>query len=120
MLTPAEEQIMKHLWRLRHAFLRDLLEALPEPKPAKTTVSTLLRRMTDKGLVDFRTYGNSREYYPTVSKTAYFGRRLRGMVEDFFSENPRELASLFAEDSQLTREQLRELQRIIGQKLEEE
>ena len=120
MLTAAEEQVMKHLWRLRTCFMRELLDAFPEPKPAKTTVATLLKRMVDKDLVGYKTYGNSREYFPKISKTAYFGRRLTGMVQDFFSDNPTELASLFAERTELTREQLEELQRIVNQQLEEE
>ena len=118
-LSSAEEQLMKHLWVLKRCFMRDLLEVLPEPKPAKTTVATLLRRMIDKKLVGYRTYGNSREYYPLVSKQVYFGRQLRGMVSDFFS-GPRELASLLTGEAKLTADQLRELQRMIDQRLKEE
>ena len=76
--------------------------------------------MVDKELVGYRTYGNSREYFPRITKAAYFGQRLRGMVTDFFADSPTELASLFAEDARLTPEQLRELQRMVGKKLEEE
>ncbi len=119
-LSSAEEQLMKHLWVLKRCFMRDLLEVLPEPKPAKTTVATLLRRMIDKKLVGYRTYGNSREYYPLVSKQVYFGRQLRGMVRDFFSASPTELASLLTGEAKLSREQLRELQRLIDEKLEEQ
>ena len=111
---------MKYLWVLKRCFMRDLLEALPDPKPAKTTVATLLRRMIDKGVVGYRTYGNSREYYPLVSKQVYFGRQLRGMVRDFFSASPTELASLLTGEAKLTQDQLRELQRLIDEKLEEQ
>jgi len=63
-LTNAEEQIMKLLWKLEKGFIRDLLNEFPEPKPATTTVVTLLKRMIDKGFVSYKQYGNSREYYP--------------------------------------------------------
>ena len=70
MLTSAEERVMKHLWTLEYCFMKDLLDAFPDPKPAKTTVATLLRRMVDKELVGYRTYGNSREYFPRITKAA--------------------------------------------------
>ena len=71
-LTNAEEQIMKLLWRLDKAFIRDLLNEFPEPKPAPTTVITLLKRMIDKGFVSYRQCGNSREYYPLVKIRLFF------------------------------------------------
>ncbi|MEM1357744.1 MAG: BlaI/MecI/CopY family transcriptional regulator [Bacteroidota bacterium] len=116
-LSKSEEQLMKYLWRLGPCFMKDLLAALPEPKPAKTTVATLLKRMIDKKKVGYRTYGNSREYYPLVSKQAYFGQHLRGLIDDFFGDNPTEFASFFSEETNLSQEQLAELQRIIDEKL---
>jgi predicted transcriptional regulator len=44
--------------------MKDLLDAYPNPKPATTTVATLLQRMIDKKFVDYTEYGNSRQYYP--------------------------------------------------------
>lgn len=118
MLTKAEEQLMKYLWETEPCFMKDLLDALPEPKPAKTTIATLLRRMIDKELVGFRIYGNSREYFTRISKRAYFGDRLRDMIGDFFRSTPADLASLFVEDTELTEEQLAELRQIIDRKLD--
>ena len=60
-LTNAEEQVMQHLWQLEKAFMKDLLEAYPEPKPATTTIATLLKRMIDKEFVSYKEFGNSRE-----------------------------------------------------------
>ena len=71
-LSKSEEDLMNHLWNLEKAFMKDLLEAHPEPKPATTTIATLLKRMTDKGFVDYTLYGKSREYYPLVKKKDYF------------------------------------------------
>jgi BlaI family penicillinase repressor len=60
-LSKTEEQLMQHLWKLEKAFMKDLLEIYPEPKPATTTVATLLKRMIGKGFVNYKTYGKSRE-----------------------------------------------------------
>lgn len=120
MLTKTEEQLMKHLWATEPCFLKDLLAALPEPKPAKTTVATLLKRMIDKDLVGYETFGNSRRYYARITKRAYFGGKLRGMIGDFFGGSPTDLASLFVEDTDLTPDQLAELRRLLDRKLNED
>lgn len=67
-LSKSEEELMNILWRQKRAFMKDLLDAYPEPKPATTTVATLLKRMTDKGFVGYNSLGRSREYYPLVKK----------------------------------------------------
>jgi predicted transcriptional regulator len=118
-LSNTEEQLMKHLWELEPCFMKDLLEALPDPKPAKTTVATLIRRMTDKGVVAFRQRGNSREYYSLISKKAYFGKQVKGMITDFFADSPTAFASLFTDGADLTREQLEELQQMIDDQLKD-
>lgn len=118
-LSKTEEQLMKHLWALEPCYMKDLLEAQPEPKPAKTTIATLLRRMTEKKFVGYRTRGNSREYFAKVSKQAYFGRWVRGVAADFFAESPTEFASLFTAEAKLSREQLEELQRMIDEQLKD-
>jgi BlaI family penicillinase repressor len=76
-LTNAEEQVMKLLWKLEKAFIRDLMNEFSDPQPAQTTIITLLKRMIDKGFVSYRQYGNSREYYALVSKSDYFSNRFR-------------------------------------------
>jgi len=86
-LTTAEEQIMKLLWRLERAFIRDLLNEFPDPKPASTTVLTLLKRMIDKGFVSYKLFGNSREYYPLIKKTDYFSDHINGLIKDFFNNS---------------------------------
>ena len=67
-LSKTEEQLMQHLWKLEKAFMKDLLDAYDNPKPATTTVATLLKRMIDKGFVAYKIFGKSREYYPLVKK----------------------------------------------------
>lgn len=116
-LSTAEEQLMKYLWDLEPCYMKDLLEALPEPKPAKTTVATLLKRMTDKGMVTYELRGNSREYRAVVGKQAYFGKQVKGIFTDFFADSPTAFASLFTDGADLSREQLEELQQMIDDQL---
>ena len=71
-LSKTEEQLMQYLWKFEKAFMKELLDAYPEPKPATTTIATLLKRMIGKGFVAYKTYGKSREYYPLVKKDDYF------------------------------------------------
>ena len=92
-LSNAEEQLMKYLWKLEKAFMKDLLDAYPEPKPATTTVATLLKRMQDKGFVEYTLYGKSREYFPIVKKTDYFSKHVNGLIKNFFNNSASQFAS---------------------------
>nr|HAS39237.1 penicillinase repressor [Microscillaceae bacterium] len=118
-LTKSEEQLMQHLWKLEKAFMKDLLEAYPEPKPANTTVATLLKRMIDKGFVAYKTFGNSREYYPLVQKKDYFAKHIRGLIKNFFNNSPAQFASFFTNSTNLSREELEDLKSMIDNKLDE-
>ena len=104
---------MNHLWKLNKAFMKDLLEVYPEPKPATTTVATLLKRMTDKGFVGYTLFGKSREYYPLVKKKDYFSKHLDGLIKTFFNDSASQFASFFAQETDLSKEELEELRNLI-------
>ena len=112
-LSKTEEELMNHLWKLNKAFMKDLLEVYPEPKPATTTVATLLKRMTDKGFVGYNLLGNSREYYPLVKKKDYFSKHLDGLIKTFFNDSASQFASFFAKETDLSKEELEELRNLI-------
>ena len=116
-LSNSEEQLMQHLWKLEKAFMKDLLEAFPEPKPATTTVATLLKRMIDKKFVAYNEFGNSREYYPLVKKTDYFSKHVNGLIKNFFNNSASQFASFFTNETDLSASELKELQKIINKKL---
>ncbi|MBW1296002.1 BlaI/MecI/CopY family transcriptional regulator [Aquimarina litoralis] len=116
-LSKAEEQLMKYLWKLEKAFMKDLLDAFPEPKPATTTVATLLKRMTDKGFIDYTLYGKSREYYPLVKKTEYFSKHVNGLIKNFFNDSASQFASFFTSETNLSTSELEELKKIVDQEL---
>jgi len=116
-LTTAEEQIMKLLWRLERAFIRDLLNEFPDPKPASTTVLTLLKRMIDKGFVSYKLFGNSREYYPLIKKTDYFSDHINGLIKDFFNNSTAQFASFFANETNMNQDELKELRDLVDKKI---
>ena len=116
-LTTAEEQIMKLLWRLERAFIRDLLNEFPDPKPASTTVLTLLKRMIDKGFVSYKLYGNSREYYPLIKKSDYFSDHINGLIKDFFNNSTAQFASFFTNETNMNQDELKELRDLVDKKI---
>lgn len=116
-LTKAEEQVMKQLWKLNKAFIRDLLNEFPDPRPASTTVLTLLKRMIDKGFVSYKQYGNSREYFPLIKKADYFSDHLKGLIKDFFNNSPAQFASFFANKTEMNAEELTELRDLVDKKI---
>ncbi|WP_109302404.1 BlaI/MecI/CopY family transcriptional regulator [Aquimarina sp. AU474] len=119
-LSKAEEQLMKYLWKLDKAFMKDLLDAYPEPKPATTTVATLLKRMQDKDFVDYTLYGKSREYYPLVKKTDYFSKHVNGLIKNFFNDSASQFASFFTSETNLSTTELEELKKIVDQQIKKQ
>ena len=116
-LSKTEEQLMQHLWKLKKAFMKDLLDEYSEPKPANTTIATLLKRMSDKGFVAYKLKGKSREYYPTVSKKDYFSKHVNGLISKFFNDSASQFASFFTKETNLTKEELEDLKSIIDQEI---
>ncbi len=113
-LSKSEELLMGYLWMLKQAFLKDLLDSYPKPKPALTTISTLLKRMQGKGFVSYTLYGNSRQYFPVISKQNYFVKHLNGMIKHHFEDSALQFASFFTSHSRLTKEELEELKKIVN------
>ena len=116
-LSKTEEQLMQYLWKLNTAFMKDLLESYPEPKPANTTVATLLKRMIDKGFIAYKVYGKSREYYPLVKKKDYFSKHVNTMIKTFFDDSASQFASFFTKETNLTKEELEELKTLIDNEI---
>ena len=116
-LSKSEEALMQLLWKKETAIMKELLEAYPEPKPANTTVATLLKRMQDKGFVDYNQVGRSREYFPLVEKERYFSKQVNGMIKKFFNNSASQFASFFTEETNLTKKELEELKTIIDNQI---
>ncbi len=118
-LSKAEEQVMQYLWKRNKAFMKDLLQDFPDPKPATTTVATLLKRMHDKGFIAYTLHGKSREYYPLVKKSDYFSKHVNGLIKNFFNNSAGQFASFFTRETNLSNEELEELRKVIDKQLKE-
>ncbi len=115
-LSKTEEQLMQYIWKFDKAFMKDILESYPNPKPATTTVATLLKRMTDKGFIAYKLYGKSREYYPLVKKKDYFSKHVKGLIKHFFNDSASQFASFFTKEN-LSKEELKQLRTLIDKEL---
>lgn len=100
-LTKAEDQIIQILWRLEKAFVKDIIDELPEPKPAYNTVSTIVRILEKKGFVGYKAYGKTHEYFPLVQREHYTRFYLNNMVKGYFNGSIQNLVSFFARENNL-------------------
>lgn len=112
-LSNAEELIMEVIWKHGPVFLKDLVALLPEPRPAVTTVATLLARMQKKQYVGFQSFGNSRQYYALVPKEAYSKKAVASLVERLFDKSPLQLASFFTASGNLSVQELEAMKQLI-------
>ncbi|OYZ01355.1 MAG: transcriptional regulator [Sphingobacteriia bacterium 28-36-52] len=83
-LTKAEEQIMQSIWKLETAFLKDIIDAQPDPKPHSNTIATIVKILVDKGFVGVNQIGRVHQYYPIVTKEEYSSSTIRNLVEGYF------------------------------------
>lgn len=100
-LTKAEDQVMQILWKLEKAFVKDIVEQMPDPKPAYNTVSTIIRILETKGFVEHKAYGKTHEYMPTISKEKYTQFYLNNLIKGYFDGSFQNLVSFFARENKL-------------------
>ncbi len=115
-LTNKEEEVMKLLWKLEKAFVKELLEAFPgKRKPHYNTLSTMVRNLEEKGFVGHEAFGNTHRYYPLVSREAYRKEFIGETVADYFDHSYKSLVSFFAKEEKISAEELREIIELIEQ-----
>lgn len=100
-LTKAEDQIMQILWKLQRAVVKDIIEEMPEPKPAYNTISTIVRILETKGFVDHKAYGKTHEYFPLISKEKYTKFYLNNLLKGYFNGSFQNLVSFFAKENKM-------------------
>lgn len=115
-LRKAEEQVMQFLWKIGKGFLKDIVDQFSIPKPAYTTVSTVIRVLVKKGFIGYKTYGKINEYYPLVSKSDYFQNHVKSIITNYFHGSAPDFASFFAND-QLNLSELEEIKKLIEEKI---
>ncbi len=119
-LTKAEEQIMQILWDIEKGFVKDIIEHLPDPKPAYNTVSTIVRILEKKGFVYHKAFGNSHEYYPGIAKEEYTEAYMNSIIKDYFSNSFKEMVSFFTRDTDMSIEELEEIRKLINQEIQKQ
>ena len=105
-LTKAEEQVMQALWKTEKGFLKDIIEAMPNPKPHSNTVATLLKILVDKKFVETETFGRMHQYTPLVSKQAYSKSTMNILVKGYFGGSFSKAVSFLVEENKLSVEDL--------------
>lgn len=111
---------MQELWTLEKAFVKEIVDRLPDPKPAYNTVSTIIRILEKKGFVDHYAYGKTHQYYPLTSKTEYTKSYFKNFLSGYFSNSFQEMVSFFAKEDKMTLSELEEIIKEAGKDLKPE
>jgi predicted transcriptional regulator len=112
-LTRAEEQLMQILWQLKSGFVKDVIDKLPEPKPAYNTVSTIIRILETKGFVSHTAHGKSHEYYPIISKEQYQNFATDKLLTGYFDNSVKRMFSFFVQKEKIDIKEADEILKLI-------
>ena len=115
-LTRKEEEIMKILWKLEKAFVKEIIEEYEDPKPHYNTISSLVRLLQEKGIVGYKQYGNTYRYYPMISKEEYRRTFMKQVISDYFDNSYKNAVAFFVREKGLSYEELEELVKMIKDK----
>ncbi|NEW79301.1 MAG: BlaI/MecI/CopY family transcriptional regulator [Gelidibacter sp.] len=115
-LTKAEEQFMQILWELEDASVQEIIDQLPEPKPAYNTVSTIIRILETKDFVSHKAKGRGYIYFPLVSKTVYTNQSLQKIVDGYFGGSFKSMVSFFVNKNDVDFKELDTILKIINDK----
>lgn len=119
-LTKAEQQVMQVLWEIQKGYVHDIIEKLPEPKPAYNTVSTIVRILVKKEFVGYEAYGKTHEYHPLVQKEVYSKQFLNTFLGGYFEGSFKNLVSFFAKEENMDIEDIDNLMSQVKQNLKKD
>ena len=119
-LTKAEEQVMQILWKLKKGFVKDVIDQVPEPKPAYNTVSTIIRILERKGFVGYKAYGKTHEYFPLVDRDDYSKFYLKNFVSNYFEGSFENLVSFFAKENDMNIKEVETLMNHVKEDLKDQ
>jgi predicted transcriptional regulator len=110
---------MQVLWELENGFVKDMIDKLPEPKPAYNTVSTIVRILEKKGFVDHEAFGKTHRYFPLVDKNEYTRSYMKNFVQNYFSDSYRQMVSFFTKENDLSLKELEELKSLVDKQIKD-
>ena len=115
-LTNKEEEIMQILWKLKKAFVKEVMAEITEEQPHYNTLSTIIRNLEEKGFVSHNAFGNTHQYFPIVKMEDYRKRFMNTAIDTYFNSSYKNMVSFFAEEEKISADELREILAIIEKK----
>lgn len=112
-LTNKEEEIMQILWKLKKAFVKEVMAEITDEQPHYNTLSTIIRNLEDKGYVSHNAYGNTHQYFPIIALEDYRKEFMNIAIENYFNNSYKNMVSFFAEEEKISAQELREILEII-------
>ncbi|MDR1611072.1 MAG: BlaI/MecI/CopY family transcriptional regulator [Candidatus Symbiothrix sp.] len=119
-LTKAEEQVMQIVWELGQTTVQQALEKFEQPKPARTTVATVLSILENKGFVRHENAGKINIYSALIKKEDYSKSQLFGVMKNYFNNSFASMASFFAKEQNLSLSDLDQLLEETREELKKE
>ncbi len=119
-LNNREELIMKILWKLQNAFLKEIIEEFPKPKPPSTTIASIVKKLENRGFVSHQTIGKTNRYIPLLQESEYKKSEIKSLVQNYFSGSFEELASFFYKSEKVDPEELNKIYEKIKKQEDEE
>lgn len=114
-LTKTEERVMQVIWKLKTAFVKDIIDALPDdPKPPYNTISSVVRLLEKKAYVGYKAYGKTYEYFALISKSEYRKVSFKKMLAGYFDDSPTTLLSFMAKEENLSADDIKKIQDLIN------
>lgn len=113
-LTKAEEPVMQIIWKLKSAFVKEVISEMKNPKPPYNTVSSIIRGLESKGFLGHKAYGKTHQYYPVITKGAYRKYVFMSMMSDYFDGSLSQVVSNFVEEKSLEPQEIETLKEIIN------
>ena len=115
-LTNKEEDVMKILWKLENAFVKEILAKIPGDKPHYNTLSTIVRNLEEKKYVAYEAFGNTHRYYPLITKEEYRKTFVNSTIADYYDNSYKSLVSFFAKEEKISVAELKEIIQLIENK----
>lgn len=112
-LTHQEESVMLHIWQLKECVVKDIVNAMSDPKPPYTTVASIVRNLEQKGYLKSKKYGNVYVYSPQINEDDYKKVFMSSVVKSYFENSYKELVSFFVKEEKISHEELHEIIRMI-------
>jgi len=115
-LTKAEEEVMQILWKLERAFVKDIVAEMPKPRPAYNTVSTIVRILQEKKMVDHHVIGKSHRYFPLISKEQYSRFKMDNLMSNYFDGSFSSMVNFFVKRKKMDTQELDDILKMIESK----